>query len=410
VLTFHYTARNGKTGERFRADVQAQNEQEAAKLIRQQGLIPVDIKLEGSSQLAGLTSRFKRVRTKDRVLFSRQLSTLINAGLPLVQSLRSVSEQTQSKPLKVVINALITDVEGGASLSAAMAKHPEVFNQVYVSLIAAGETSGTLDMALDRIAVQQEKDADIISKVRGAMMYPIIVLLVMLAVVTFMLVKVLPQVQILYTSFPGANLPIETRLLLDASHFVIQYWWIVLLVAAVLIFLGSRYARTAGGKRVVDKVKMRGWPVGPLFMKMYMARFSRTGSTLVSAGVPLLQVLQITSEAVSNFYVAQSINRAAEKVKGGKALSDSLTNDPNFLSLVPNMIRIGEESGALDKMLAKAADYYEKEVEDTIQNISTLLEPIMMVILGVMALIIVAAVLLPVYSLAGSGAISNGGV
>jgi type IV pilus assembly protein PilC len=410
MLTYHYTARNTKTGERFRADVEAQSEQEAAKLIREQGLTPIDIKLQGSSQLDGITSRFKRVRTKDRVLFSRQLSTLISAGLPLVQSLRSVSEQTESKTLRVVINGLITDVEGGATLSAAMAKHPDVFNKVYISLIAAGETSGTLDLALERIAVQQEKDADIASKIRGAMIYPIIVLLVMLAVVMFMLVKVLPQVQILYTSFPGANLPIETRLLLDASHFVIKDWWIVLVVVVLVVFFGSRWIRTLGGKRVVDKVKMRAWPTGPLFMKVYMARFARTGSTLVSAGVPLLQVLQITSEAVANLYVEQSINKAADKVKGGKALSDALTNDPNFLSLVPNMIRIGEESGSLDKMLAKAADYYEKEVDDAIKNISTLLEPIMMVILGIMALIIVAAVLLPVYSLAGSGAVSTGGV
>lgn len=410
MLTFHYTARNAKTGERFHADVEAQSEQDAAKLIRQQGLTPIDIKLEGSSQFSGILGRFKRVRIKDRVLFSRQLSTLINAGLPIVQSLRSVNEQTQNKTLKVVINSLITDVEGGSALSAAMSKHPTVFNQIYISLVAAGETSGTLDMALERIAIQQEADADIISKVRGAMIYPIIVLLVMLAVVTFMLVKVLPQVQILYVSFPGANLPIETRLLLSLSHFVIKYWWLVLLILAALIFFGSRWARTLGGKRVVDKIKMRAWPVGPLFMKMYMARFARTGSTLVSAGVPLLQVLQITSEAVSNVYVQQSIEKAAEKVKGGKALSDALTNDPNFLSLVPNMIHIGEESGSLDKMLAKAADYYEKEVEDAIKNISTLLEPIMMVILGIMALIIVAAVLLPVYSLAGSGAVSTGGV
>jgi type IV pilus assembly protein PilC len=410
MLTFNYSARNTKTGEHFKANVQAQNEQEAAKLIRQQGLTPLEIKLEGSSQLSGLLDHFQRVGTKDRVLFSRQLSTLINAGLPLVQSLRSVVEQTQNKKFKVVINDLISDVEGGAALSVAMARHPEVFNQIYVSLVAAGETSGTLDVALDRIAVQQEKDADIVSKIRGAMVYPIIVLLVMLAVVTFMLVKVLPQVQILYSSFPGANLPIETRLLLAASRFVIKYWWVVLLVVVVLIIFGSRWARTLGGKRVVDKVKMRAWPTGTLFMKVYMARFARTGSTLVASGVPLLQVLQITSEAVSNVYVEDSIKKAAEKVKGGKALSDSLANDPNFLSLVPNMIHIGEESGSLDKMMAKAADYYEKEVDDAIKNISTLLEPIMMVVLGVMALIIVAAVLLPVYGLAGSGAINTGGV
>jgi type IV pilus assembly protein PilC len=410
MLTFHYVARNTKTGERFRADVQAQSEQEAAKLIRQQGLTPLDITLQGTSIFAGLTSHLNHIKAKDRVLFSRQLSTLINAGLPLVQSLRSVAEQTERKPLKVIINQLISDVEAGSTLSAAMAKHPKVFNQVFVSLIAAGETSGTLDSALERIAIQQEKDADIVSKVRGAMIYPIIVLLVMLAVVTFMLVKVLPNVQILYSSFPGANLPIETKLLLAASRFVIHDWWIVVIALAVLIVLGSRWARTLGGKRLIDKIKMKAWPLGPLFMKMYMARFARTGATLVSAGVPLLQVLQITSEAVANIYIKESIAKASEKVKGGKALSDSLANDPNFLSLVPNMIHIGEESGALDKMLAKCADYFEKEVDDAIQNISALLEPIMMVILGVMALIIVAAVLLPVYSLAGSGAISNGGI
>jgi type IV pilus assembly protein PilC len=410
MLTYHYTARNPQSGQQVKANVEAQSEQEAAKLIRQQGLTPINIKLQGSGQLASLTKHFKRVRSKDRVLFARQLSTLINAGLPIVQSLRSVGDQTTSKPLKVVVNEVITQVEGGSALSVALAKHPEVFNQVFISLVAAGETSGTLDTALERIAIQQEKDADIISKVRGAMIYPIIVVLVMMAVVTFMLVKVLPQVQILYTSFPGAHLPIETRLLLGLSKFVIKYWWLVLLVLLALGLMTTRYSRTLTGKRLVDTIKLRMPPLSGLFTKLYMARFSRTGSTLVSAGVPLLQILQITGDAVANVLVQGSIKKAADKVKGGKALSDSLEGDPNFLPLVPNMIRIGEESGSLEKMLAKIADYYEKEVDDEIKNVSSIIEPVMMVLLGIIAMIIVSAVLLPIYGLASSGAIQGGGV
>lgn len=409
MLKFNYIAREPGTGKRVKATVQAENEQAAAGLIRKEGQVPISITLANGAG-GSLFNRLNRVTVKDRVLFSRQLATLINAGLPLVQSLRSVAEQTEKKPLKVIINDIIADVEGGAALSVSMAKHPKVFNAVYVSLIAAGESSGTLDTALDRIAIQQEKDADIISKIRGAMIYPAIVMLVMIAVVTFMIVKVMPQVQILYTSFPGANLPIETRLLLDLSHIITKYWWVVLLVLAILAFIVSKWARTLGGKKVIDALKVKMPPIGGLFMKVYMARFSRTASTLAGAGVPLLQVLQITGEAVNNYYVQNSVDKAAEKVKGGKSLSESLQGDPYFLPLVPNMLGIGEKSGSLETMLAKTADYYEKEVDDAVANLSSILEPVMMVILGIMALIIVAAVLLPVYGLAGSGAISSGGV
>src|SRR5687767_1467684 len=205
MLSFRYTARDPATGQYIKSDVQADNEAAASKLIRKEGLVPIDITLAEKATTSFIGRRFNRVKTKDKVLFSRQLSTLINAGLPLVQSLRSVSNQTTSKPLKVVINKVISDVEAGSTLSTAMAKHPQVFNQVYISMIAAGEASGTLDKALERLALQQEKDAELISKVRGAMIYPIIVLVVMLGVVGFMIVSVLPQVQILYDGLPGAE-------------------------------------------------------------------------------------------------------------------------------------------------------------------------------------------------------------
>lgn len=402
MLSFRYTARDPATGQYVKADVQAENEQAAAKLIRKEGLVPIDIALSEKSATGLLARRFNRVKTKDKVLFSRQLSTLINAGLPLVQSLRNVNGQTTNKALKVVINKVISDVEAGATLSAAMSKHPEVFNQVYVSLIAAGEASGTLDKALERLAIQQEKDADIISKVRGAMVYPIIVVLVMIAVLGFMIVKVLPQVQTLYEGLPNApDLPLVTRILLAVSQFVIHFWWLVILILAFLAFITTRWARTLGGKQVIDKAKMKMWPIGPLFTKMYMARFARTGTTLVASGVPLIQMLEITANSVNNVHIEAAIHRAAEKVKGGKALSDSLQNEPLFLELVPNMLRIGEQSGSLEQMLSKTADYYEKEVDDQIKAISTIIEPVLMVVLGIVAFTIVAAVLLPIYGLAG---------
>lgn len=403
MLSFNYEAKDAKTGKKVKAQVQADNEQAAAKLIRDEGLTPLSIKAERAG-----SRRFRRIRTKDKVLFSRQLSTLINAGLPLVQSLRSVSKQTTNKAFKVVINQIISDIEAGKSFSQALEKHPQVFNRVYVSLVAAGETSGTLDTGLERLAEQQEKDADIVAKVRGAMIYPLIVLLVMLAVVTFMVVKVLPQVQNIYAGLPGdVSLPIVTRVLLFISHVITHYWWVILILLGAMVFFGSRWARTLGGRSVVDKFKMRAWPIGNLYMKLYMARFARTGTTLVAAGVPLIQVLEITADAVDNVHITASLRRAIEKVKGGKALSDALDKDPNFLELVPNMLRIGEQSGAMETMMAKVADYYEKEVDNEIKNISTIIEPVMMIIMGIIAITIVAAILLPIYGLVNQTGFTN---
>ena len=400
MITFEYTARDPSTGQKVSAQVQANSEAAATKLIQKEGLAPLEVKpLSTGGNLFG---KFKGgIRAKDKIIFSRQLSTLINAGLPLSQSLRNVQSQTQNKAFGLIINQIITDVEGGKAFSEALSAHPRVFNEVYISLIAAGEVSGTLDKSLERIANQQEKDAEILSKVRGAMAYPAIVILVMIAVVGFMIVKVLPQVEVIYQDIPGATLPFVTRVLLAISHFVIDFWWAILIFLVALGFILSRYARTGPGKEVIDRLKMTAWPVGPLFMKLYMARFARTGTTLVSSGVPLIQMLGIVAKAINNVHIERSMKAATEKVKGGKSLADSLEGDPNFLPLVPNMLRIGEESGSLEDMLAKTADYYEKEVDNQIKTISTIIEPLLMVILGIVAFIVVAAVLLPIYGLAG---------
>lgn len=401
LITFKYKARSSSTGKKIVAEVQADSIASASKLISEQGLSPLDISAK-DKETGGLFGSYRsRVPTKDKILFSRQLSTLINAGLPLVQSLRLVLNQTKNKTLKVVIAQLVADVESGSTFGEALKKHPKVFNTIFTSLIDAGETSGTLDNSLDRLSVQQEKDAEVIAKVRGALVYPIIVLLVMGGVVAFMLVSVLPQVEELYKGFGNVQLPILTRVLLSVSHAITDYWWVLLIFATIIGFIVTNWIKTQSGKSFFDRMKMIAPAVGPLFMKLYMARFARTGATLVASGVPLISVLEITASAVDNIHVAGAIRGAIEKVKGGKSLADSLENDPNFLELVPHMIRIGEQSGQIEKMLEKTADYFEKEVDQQVKTISMIIEPFLMIVLGVVAITIVSAILVPIYGLVG---------
>ncbi|MBI2589287.1 type II secretion system F family protein [Candidatus Saccharibacteria bacterium] len=398
MLTYSYTARNQKTGQKVKAEIEAENERAAGKLLVERGFTPLQIILKTGKPGIGFRNR---IGAKDRVIFSRQLSTLINAGLPLLQSLNTVRGQTSNKALKDITSEIITAVEAGSPFAAALSKYPAVFDEVYVSLIAAGEASGKLHASLERLATQQEKDAEVVSKIRGAMIYPGIVLLVLFALIIFMMTTVLPQVENLYRSLPGVKLPFITLWLMGIANFIVHLWWILILVLGAVIFGGRRWLRTPKGKQTLDKIKLRAWPVAPLFKKLYMARFARTASSLIGSGVPMIQMLNTTAEAVGNSQVAASIHRATEQVKGGKTLSESLEGDPNFLDLVPDMIHIGEQSGALEDMMGKVADYYEREVDSQIKSVSTIIEPVLMIIVGIMALIIVAAVLLPIYSLGG---------
>jgi type IV pilus assembly protein PilC len=394
MLTYTYTALNPSDGQKVQAEIEAENEKSAAKLLVDRGLSPLEIAVKSEKSGLGLRNR---VPTKQRVLFSRQLSTLINAGLPLIQSLNIVEQQTKQPVLKAVIAKIISDIEAGMPLAAALQKYPSVFSNVYVSLVA----SGSIDKSWDRLATQQEKDAEVIGKVRGAMIYPAIVIVVLFAIMIFMTTTVLPQVSNIYKSLPGQTLPLLTVILLKFSSFITHLWWLALIVMAGGVFLLRRYVKTESGRSTLDRLKIKTPPIGPLFMKLYMARFARTASTLIGAGVPMIKMLETTAEAVGNTHVTASIAKSVEQVKGGKTLSASIKNDPYFLELVPDMISIGEQSGQLETMLARVADYYEKEVDNEIKSINTIIEPVLMIVVGAIALVIVAAVLLPIYGLAG---------
>lgn len=403
MLTFEYTARDSASNKQIKSTVRAESEKAAAKLLMSQGLVPLDI-IEQSEKAGVLGKLTNRITTKDKVIFTRQIATLVNAGLPLAQSLHTVYEQTENKRLKIIAQDIITSVEGGKSLADAFSKHPGVFNDVFIALVAAGEASGTLDKALERIADQQEKDAEIAGKVRGALVYPVIVLFVIFLVIVFMLTTVVPQIEQLYEDL-DQSLPFITAMMVAAANFMKNFWWFILMIIVAGVYFLRRYLETDSGIRMMDQLKLNVPLFGVMFRKLYMARFMRTGQTLMATGVPMLETLSITARAVNNVHIAEAIKRAAEKVKGGKALSVSLKNEEYVLPLVPQMISIGEQSGGIDTMMGKAANFYENELDATIRSISTAIEPILMVFLAVVAGVMVGAILLPIYGLVGSGAI-----
>ena len=396
---FTYEARDKATGNIVKSLVQAESESEAAKALTAQGYMPLSIKEEVEG---GWLARFtNRISSKDKIVFSRQLATLIGAGLPLTQSLHTVFEQTANKKMQEIVQEIIADVEGGKTLSSAFGKHPEVFNKIFIALVTAGEASGTLDDALKRIADQQEKDAAMVSKIRGAMVYPGIVLAVMVAVGVFMMVTIVPQVAKLYSDMKK-TLPVLTSILIGISNFVINFWWLTLILLALAIFFARQYVRTEAGSRLLDNLKLNMPPFKGMFRRLYMARFTRMGQTLLVTGVPMLDMLAIAAEGVNNAVVAEEITRAAGKVQSGKALSAALQTEDYILPMVPQMIKIGEQSGRIDEMLGKTAQAYEDELDEEIQAISTMIEPIMMVILAIFAGVLIGAVLFPIYSLVGS--------
>lgn len=394
---FNYEARDTSTDKIVRAAVQADTENAAAKLLMGQGFVPLKISEDDSSN-SWFGRIANRITPKDKIVFTRQLATLIGAGLPLSQSLRTVTEQTQNKRLRDVAEDIVASVEGGKSLSDSFGRHKDVFDNVFLSLIAAGEVSGTLDESLRRVANQQEKDAATMSKIKGALTYPIIVLVVIFAVMAFMLFTVVPQVKKLYVDM-HQTLPFLTQVMVTIADFSSHFWWLVIIVLGISAYFFVQYLKTESGIKFKDTFKLNVPMFGPMFRKLYMARFARTGQTLLSTGVAMLDMLHIAAGAVNNSLIAKSIERSAEKVKGGKALSVALEPEDYVLPLVPQMIKIGEQSGKIDDMMGKTAQVYEDELDEEIKAISTAIEPILMVVLAVVAGSMVGAILLPIYGL-----------
>ena len=393
-----YKAKEKETGKVVKGAIQAENEQTAGRLLVEQGFLPDSVVEEGTGILGGKG----HVTTKDRIMFTRQLATLIGAGLPLAVSLRTVAEQTQAKAMKSLVEEVLASVESGKTLYDSFGQYPDVFNGVYLALIRAGEASGTLDLALKRLADQEEKDAAMMSKIRGALVYPAIILVVIIAVLAFMMVMVVPQVKGLYEDM-GKELPGLTQALVGLSDFFGTFWWLVLLVVGgAVAALWYAVKKTPGGRKAMDAFKIRVPIFGGLFRKLYVSRFARTAEMMLATGVQMLDSIKIAIEAVSNTVVEAEYSKAIDILKSGKPLSESLEDREYMLPLVPQMASIGEESGKIDEMFGKAAQVYENELDEQINNISTMIEPILMVIMAGLIGVVVGGTLLPIYSLVNS--------
>lgn len=393
---FTYKAIESKSGKTVKGAIQAETERAAGKLLIEQGLVPESIDEE---ETGGLLDKFKnKVSTKDKIVFTRQFATLIGAGLPLTTALRTVNEQTQSKPMKAVIDSLIQDVEAGRTLTQSCEKFPDIFDHVYIALLRAGEASGTLDLSLKRLADQEEKTEAMLSKIRSALTYPAIVLLVIIAVLVFMIIVVVPQVQLLYEDL-GKQLPWITKMLTDVADFIMNQWYILVIVIAALVFFGVQFLKTRVGNKFAALSKLNVPLFKGMFLRLYNARFARTAENLLSTGVSIQDTLTISAEAMNNVVLEEQIKIASEKVKQGKPLSESLKARSYIMPLVHEMASIGEQSGKMDEMLGKAATVYENELDEQIRTISAMIEPIMMVVMALLVGVIVMAVLLPIYSL-----------
>jgi type IV pilus assembly protein PilC len=390
---YNYTAKD-KNGELLKGEIEAENENAAAKVLSSRELIPISVGINQETSFSFLN----KVSLKDKVVIMRQLSTMITAGLPIAQSLKTLEEQIKKENIKKILAQTASDIEGGSQLSVAFSRFPETFSTLDLTLIASGETSGNLDKSLARLAAQLEKQQSLMRKIRGAFVYPAFVIGVVIIVAALMIIYVMPQMEELYGSF-DAELPFITKAMISISHFTASFAPFII-VALIVTAVWLRLAvRRPTGRRIWDRIKLSLYPINTLLQKMYMARMSRTLSGLISSGVPLLDSLSITSRAIGNVVYEDLIKASSKKVKAGIALSETLKNNPLFPPIVPQMINVGERTGELDNMLENMANYFEEEVDVAVKNISNLIEPMVIVLLALIIGTMLVAIMMPIYSL-----------
>jgi len=339
------------------------------------------------------------VKEKDMVLFARQLSVMVSAGLPLVSALDIISKQTTNRSFKDIILNITDNVRGGARLSSALEKYKNVFSSFYINMIRAGETSGKLDDVLSYLADEQEKNYDLISKVKGAMTYPIFILAMVVVVGFGMMTFVVPKLTSILLE-AGVALPLPTRILIATSNFTSKYW-IAIIVAAIAIVIAIRFLvkSTRRGKWVWDKLKLKLPIFGQLFQGVYLTRFNRSLSTLLTGGVPLTTSLRIVSDVLGNIVYKNLIDKTVEAVEGGRSISSVFITSPDVPPMLPQIMSIGEQTGQLDSILARMANFYAREVENLLGKLTVLLEPIIIIILGVVVGVMVASIILPMYNI-----------
>lgn len=387
------------TGATASGELAAGSQADVVASLRQKKIIPTSIKIKEEKKGLGLFGG--RVSRRSLAVFTRQFATMLNAGLPLLNCLDILAKQTESPALRRVLGEVRTDVEGGLSLADSLRRQPKVFDNLYVNMVESGETGGALDVILVRLANYLEKMAALVRKIRGAMIYPIIILSVAVLAIAILLIFVIPVFAKMFEGV-GAELPPMTQLVVSMSNFL-KIWALPLLIIFIaIVTILRRWHKTESGAKAIDPILLKLPVVGPLIRKQSIARLARTLSTLLSSGVPIIDALEITAKSSGNWVVEDAILKARTSIKGGENIADPLTKTAVFPPMVTQMIAIGEASGGLDEMLSKVADFYDAEVDQAVENLTAALEPIIMVVLGGLVGFIVISMYLPIFQLAGT--------
>jgi type IV pilus assembly protein PilC len=396
-MKFIYTALT-KDGKTVQGQMEATSKEAVISALGRQGAKPVTVKL--SSNKHGAKKKGK-IKLKDLVVFTRQLSTMISAGVPLTRALATLQSQTANAYFKNVVGDIMKDVESGVALGDAFAKHPNIFSDVYVNMVRAGESGGILDEILKRLASQVESDSSMRKKIKSASTYPMVLLVITVLAFFGIMLFVIPQLGAIITDLGGedAELPVYTQVLLGFSDFMLNNAILMFGFLGVVIFMIRRYIKTPKGKHQFHGLLLRIPILKDLVMKIAIARFARTFASLMSAGVSVLDALEVTGNAIGNKVIEAELKEASKAVKNGKQLSQPLAESPHFPNIVPQMLAIGEETGQIDTILIKVADFYEEEVTATVDSLSSIIEPIMIVLLGGMVGLIAASVMGPIASL-----------
>jgi type IV pilus assembly protein PilC len=399
-MKFNYKAKNLQ-GEIQSGVVLALDQKKAESLLGENGLTIISLEAEAPDIFEKFNPFGHTVNNKELVLFSRQLSTLISARVPIIQSLRILQEQITGKYLLSIIVDIIASVENGDGLSNAMAKHPDVFGNVYVSMVKSGEVAGSLDRSLVYLADQLEKDYELKAKVKSALTYPVFVLSALVVVGLLMFKFVLPNLTAVLEE-QGGELPAVSVWLIAFTKFFDKFWWVVIMLIGLLILSVRYLITTPSGRYQWDKLKIQLPLLGDIFQKIYLARFARNLSTLVLGGTPIIKAMQIVADVINNVIYKEIVLLAVKKIQSGKSVSESITGYKEFPKIVVQMVRVGEQTAQLDDILAKIAVFYEKEVDNKVSTLTTLLEPLIMIVLGIGVGVMVAGILLPIYNLASS--------
>jgi type IV pilus assembly protein PilC len=398
VAEFAYDAINSQ-GLLTRGVISAPDVSSAREQLQARGLLPSSLAEKAAAGEDGFGSMFKKIKPKSLQVFARQLATMIEAGVSVVAALVTLEEQTDDKYLQQVVGEVRADVESGMIFSRALARHPKVFNRLFVAMVAAGESSGTLDIVLDRVATQIEKDTKIKRRVKSAMIYPAVVLSFATLVLIFMLMFIVPVFQKVFDELNG-QLPAPTRVIIAMSHALRGYWFIIFPTIGLIVYLLRRLKRTQEGTRAWDRFKLRlPMKIGDVVQKVALARVSRTLATLVAAGVDIITSLDIAAGTAGNWVLESALNNTSTRVGEGLPISVPLREDDIFPPMVGQMVKIGEETGELDKMLSKIADFYEDEVDASIASLTSIIEPLLMICVGAMVGTIVIAMYLPMFKL-----------